>query len=186
MALGENNVLGIALGSSQAAGYVNPRGHITSWLNELAFAPVDYNPNAPVDEWSGDYGCGVQYFSQQAVGRLLPGSGLEVEAGRLPHQRARYDLVLASAVARMPALIEYMLPLARVGGRCIAMKGVTAEEETQDASHALQIIGGRLHRISAVQLPEVDQPHYLVVIEKTDATPKAYPRSPGTPTRKPL
>jgi predicted NBD/HSP70 family sugar kinase len=79
MALGENNVLGIALGSSQAAGYVNPRGHITSWLNELAFAPVDYNPNAPVDEWSGDYGCGVQYFSQQAVGRLLPASGLEIE-----------------------------------------------------------------------------------------------------------
>jgi 16S rRNA (guanine527-N7)-methyltransferase len=108
------------------------------------------------------------------------------EAGRLPHQRASYDLVLARAVARMPALVEYMLPLARVGGRCIAMKGVTAEEETQDASHALQIIGGRLHRISAVQLPEVDQAHYLVVIEKTDATPKAYPRNPGTPTRKPL
>jgi predicted NBD/HSP70 family sugar kinase len=79
MALKANGVLGIALGSSQAAGYVTPQGNITSWLNELAFAPVDYNPLAPRDEWSGDYGCGVQYFSQQAVGRLLPASGLQVD-----------------------------------------------------------------------------------------------------------
>jgi predicted NBD/HSP70 family sugar kinase len=83
MALQANGVLGIALGSSQAAGYVTPEGNITSWLNELAFAPVDYNSAAAVDEWSGDYGCGVQYFSQQAVGRLLPQSGLEMDA-RLP------------------------------------------------------------------------------------------------------
>jgi predicted NBD/HSP70 family sugar kinase len=80
MALQANAVLGVALGSSQAAGYVTPQGNITSWLNELAFAPVDYNPAAAVDEWSGDYGCGVQYFSQQAVGRLLPPSGLEIDA----------------------------------------------------------------------------------------------------------
>ena len=79
MALNQNGVLGIAMGSSQAAGYVNMEGTITSWLNELAFAPVDYNPDAPVDEWSGDYGCGVQYFSQQAVNRLLPASELEIE-----------------------------------------------------------------------------------------------------------
>lgn len=78
MALKKNGVLGISLGSSQAAGYVTPQGQITSWLNELAFAPVDYNPDAPVDEWSGDYGCGVQYFSQQAVARLIPKAGLPV------------------------------------------------------------------------------------------------------------
>lgn len=83
MALQENAVLGIALGSSQAAGYVTPEGNITSWLNELAFAPIDYNPGAPVDEWSGDFGCGVQYFSQQAVGRLIPASGLEIDT-KLP------------------------------------------------------------------------------------------------------
>jgi predicted NBD/HSP70 family sugar kinase len=80
MSLGENGVLGIALGSSQAAGYVNPEGNITAWLNELAFAPVDYQPGAPVDEWSGDSGCGVQYFSQQCVGRLIPAAGLEIAA----------------------------------------------------------------------------------------------------------
>lgn len=79
MALNQNGVLGLALGSSQAAGYVNQEGRVTSWLNELAFAPVDYNPNAPIDEWSGDYGCGVQYFSQQAVNRLIPASELEIE-----------------------------------------------------------------------------------------------------------
>ena len=81
MAIGQNAVLGIAMGSSQAAGYVTPDGNITSWLNELAFAPIDYNPTAPVDEWSGDAGCGAQYFSQQAVGRLLEPAGIEVSPG---------------------------------------------------------------------------------------------------------
>jgi predicted NBD/HSP70 family sugar kinase len=70
MSLEENGVLGLALGSSLAAGYVDKNGHILGWLNELAFAPVDYNPNAPVDEWSGDTGCGSMYFSQQCVFRL--------------------------------------------------------------------------------------------------------------------
>jgi len=83
MALEDNAVLGIALGSSQAVGYVTPEGNITPWLNELAFAPVDYNRRAPVDEWSGDRGCGVQYFSQQCVDRLIPKAGLEVDS-RLP------------------------------------------------------------------------------------------------------
>lgn len=80
MSLGQNGVLGIALGTSTAGGYVNMDGNITSWLNELAFMPIDYNPQAPVDEWSGDYGCGVQYFSQQGVGRLLDVAGIEADA----------------------------------------------------------------------------------------------------------
>jgi len=79
MALGKNGVLGIALGTSTAGGYVNGQGNITSWLNEMAFMPVDYNRAAPTDEWSGDYGCGVQYFSQQAVGRLLPAAGINLD-----------------------------------------------------------------------------------------------------------
>lgn len=76
MSINDNAVLGIAMGSSLAGGYVTPEGRITNWLNELAFAPVDYQENAPPDEWSGDLGCGVQYFSQQAVGRLAPKAGL--------------------------------------------------------------------------------------------------------------
>jgi predicted NBD/HSP70 family sugar kinase len=79
MALNDNAVLGIAMGSSLAAGYVTPEGNITSWLNELAFAPVDFQPSAPTDEWSGDYGVGAQYFSQQAVGRLIGPAGLEID-----------------------------------------------------------------------------------------------------------
>ncbi len=78
MSLNENAVLGVAMGTSQAAGYVNPQGNITNWLNELAFVPVDYRLEAPVDEWSGDAGCGVQYFSQQAVGRLCAPAGIEL------------------------------------------------------------------------------------------------------------
>ncbi len=80
MSLGRNAILGIALGTSTAAGYVTPDGNITSWLNELAFVPIAYNPDAPVDEWSGDYGVGSQYFSQQAVGRLAPLAGIETPA----------------------------------------------------------------------------------------------------------
>lgn len=80
MSLGDNAVLGIAMGSSLAAGYCTRESNITPWLNELAFAPVDYNPAAAVDEWSGDYGCGVQYFSQQAVGRLIPAAGITLDA----------------------------------------------------------------------------------------------------------
>jgi predicted NBD/HSP70 family sugar kinase len=80
MSLGENAILGIALGTSTAAGYVTADGNITSWLNELAFVPIDYNSDAAVDEWSGDYGVGSQYFSQQAVGRLMPAAGIDSPA----------------------------------------------------------------------------------------------------------
>jgi len=83
MSLGRNRILGISLGTSTAGGYVNGEGNITSWLNELAFVPIDYHWQAPIDEWSGDYGCGVQYFSQQCVGRLLGPAGIEVDA-KLP------------------------------------------------------------------------------------------------------
>lgn len=80
MLLGVNSVLGISLGTSTAGGWVNADGNITTWLNELAFVPVDYHPEAPRDEWSGDYGCGVQYFSQQCVARLLVPAGIESPA----------------------------------------------------------------------------------------------------------
>jgi predicted NBD/HSP70 family sugar kinase len=80
MSMKANAVLGYSMGTSVAAGYVTPEGNITPWLNELAFVPVDYRDDAPADEWSGDVGCGVQYFSQQAVNRLLPAAGIEVPA----------------------------------------------------------------------------------------------------------
>jgi len=78
MALDLHSLLGIALGSSQAVGYLNPKGAITGWLNELCFVPVDFNQNAVKDEWSGDTGCGASYFSQQAVARLVQQAGIEL------------------------------------------------------------------------------------------------------------
>ncbi len=78
MSIEDNGILGIALGSSEAAGYVNMEGHIMGWLNELAFAPIDYSPEAPIEEWSGDKGCGASYFSQQCVFRLAPRAGIEI------------------------------------------------------------------------------------------------------------
>ncbi len=78
MSLNRNRVLGLAFGSSLAAGYVDAAGNLTTWLDELAFVPVDMNPLAPADEWSNDRGCGVQYLSQQAVNRLLGPAQIEV------------------------------------------------------------------------------------------------------------
>lgn len=108
------------------------------------------------------------------------------EAGHMSGHRAAYDLVLARAVTRLPALAEYMLPLAKVGGLCIAMKGATAATEAKDAERAINTLGGRLQSIDAVTLPGVDDPHYLVIIKKAAHTPAGYPRKPGIPTRKPL
>jgi predicted NBD/HSP70 family sugar kinase len=81
MSLGDNPVLGVAMGSSEAAGYVDAAGNITGWLNELAFVPVDYRERGPVDEWSGDAGCGVQYFSQVGANRVATQAGVQFPAG---------------------------------------------------------------------------------------------------------
>ncbi|MGO8816027.1 MAG: ROK family protein [Terriglobia bacterium] len=80
MSLDDAAVLGMALGSSEAGGYVTPTGELTTWLNELAFCPVDLDPQAPTDEWSGDQGVGANYFSQQAVFRLAPLAGITLDA----------------------------------------------------------------------------------------------------------
>ena len=90
MSIGDNGILGIALGSSEAAGYVNMEGQIMGWLNELAFAPIDYSPNAPVEEWSGDRGCGASYFSQQCVFRLAPNAGIEIPANVTDAEKLKF------------------------------------------------------------------------------------------------
>ncbi|MFO7936559.1 MAG: ROK family protein [Kiritimatiellia bacterium] len=101
MALNDSPVLGVAMGTSQAGGYCDAAGSITSWLNELAFAPVDYCDDAPVDEWSGHAGCGVQYFSQQAVARLIPHAGIDVPDGMsLPEQLKKVQELMAQGDRR--------------------------------------------------------------------------------------
>ena len=89
MSLNEPNVLGIAMGTSEAVGYVDQQGRITGWLNELAFVPVDCHPEAMQDEWSGDIGCGVKYFSQDSVIKLAPRAGIELEESLSPAEKLK-------------------------------------------------------------------------------------------------
>jgi len=89
MGLGENSVLGIAMGTSEAVGYVDEKGNITGWLNELAFMPVDAHPDAMEDEWSGDIGCGVKYFSQDGVIKLAPRAGIELDESLSPAEKLK-------------------------------------------------------------------------------------------------
>ncbi len=89
MSLGDNNVVGVAMGTSEAAGYVDGAGNITGWLNELAFVPCDYCKDAMVDEWSGDYGCGVKYFSQDGVIKYAPAAGIELDESLSPAEKLK-------------------------------------------------------------------------------------------------
>ncbi|MBE6683752.1 MAG: ROK family protein [Ruminococcaceae bacterium] len=89
MSLEDDSVLGVAMGTSEAVGYVDPQGNITGWLNELAFAPVDFCKDAMVDEWSGDYGCGVKYFSQDGVIKLAPFAGIELDESLSPAEKLK-------------------------------------------------------------------------------------------------
>ena len=89
MDLNDDSVLGVAMGTSEAGGYVDPDGNISGWLNELAFVPVDFCENAMVDEWSGDYGCGVKYFSQDGVIKLAPAAGIELDPNMTPAEKLK-------------------------------------------------------------------------------------------------
>ena len=87
--LNDNEVLGIAMGTSEAVGYINSNGGLNGWLSELAFVPVDYDDGAMVDEWSGDYGCGVKYFSQDGVIKLAENGGFKFEEGLSPAEKLK-------------------------------------------------------------------------------------------------
>jgi predicted NBD/HSP70 family sugar kinase len=107
MELQDNAVLGVSMGTSQAGGYVTPGGGITPWLNELAFAPIDYRADAPRDEWSGDIGCGVQYFSQQGVDRLARKAGFEFAAELpLPERLVAVQAAMKAGDNRARAVYE--------------------------------------------------------------------------------
>ncbi len=119
MSLNDNAVLGISMGTSTAAGYCNAQGTITEWLNELAFAPIDYRDDAPQDEWSKDVGCGVQYFSQQAVARLAHRAGIALPNDMpLPEKLVQVQELMATSDPRARQIYEtigtyfgYAIPL---------------------------------------------------------------------------
>ena len=89
LSLEDTKILGIAMGTSEAVGYINNDGNINGWLSELAFVPVDYNEDAMVDEWSGDYGCGVKYFSQDGVIKLAAAAGIELDETLSPAEKLK-------------------------------------------------------------------------------------------------
>jgi predicted NBD/HSP70 family sugar kinase len=106
MGMNDNAVLGVAMGTSEAAGYVDPHGHIMPWLNELAFAPVDYSSEGGVDEWSKDMGVGALYFSQQAVARLAPRAGFDFGDMKFPEQLKKVQAAMAEGDERARKIYE--------------------------------------------------------------------------------
>lgn len=108
------------------------------------------------------------------------------EIGQDPGHRERYDWAVARAVALMPVLAEYLLPLVKVGGKMLAMKGEGAHAEAHAAENALRILGGHLRKLEPVTLPGVQDERFLVAVDKLHATPASYPRRVGLPAKKPL
>jgi 16S rRNA (guanine527-N7)-methyltransferase len=106
--------------------------------------------------------------------------------GRSPVLREKFDLVLARAVAYLPALAEYCLPFVRIGGRFVAMKSESVKEELADGTAAVEALGGRLLDPSSYTLPGLTGRRWLLVAEKDRRTPERFPREPGVPTRKPV
>jgi 16S rRNA (guanine527-N7)-methyltransferase len=107
-------------------------------------------------------------------------------AGHLPEHRELYDWAVARAVAAMPTLVEYLLPLCRVGGRLLAQKGPRAAEEIDQAEWAIKFLGGDQPSLHQVAVPGLDESRFLVVIDKVAPSPEGYPRRPGVPAKSPL
>ncbi len=108
------------------------------------------------------------------------------EAGQDKQLRESFDLVTARAVARLNVLAEYCLPFARVGGHFVAMKGAGGSLELQEAKKAIKVLGGKTEKVNTFELPDEAGERNIIVIHKEGATPKAYPRKPGVPAKKPL
>jgi 16S rRNA (guanine527-N7)-methyltransferase len=106
--------------------------------------------------------------------------------GQMSTHRERYDWAVGRAVAVMKVLAEYLLPLVKVGGKALAMKGESGPAEVHAAEHSMQMMGGHLRQLIPVTLPYVVEQRYLVVIDKVAATPQSYPRRVGVPAKKPL
>jgi 16S rRNA (guanine527-N7)-methyltransferase len=108
------------------------------------------------------------------------------ELGLQSGHREQYDWVVARAVANLPTLAEYLLPLARIGGSVLAQKGDSGPAEAQSAARAIQLLGGQLRKVHKVSLPGIAEDRYLVVIDKIATTPPGYPRRVGLPTKRPI
>lgn len=159
MDLDDTNVLGLAMGTSEAGGFIDENGNITGWLNELAFIPVDFNPKSLIDEWSGDFGCGVKYFSQDAVIKLAPAAGIHLEETLSPAEKLKavQDLCACEDV-RAKQIFE------SIG--CYLGYGIAHYADFYDIKHVLILgrvtsgIGGNLivetaNKVLASEFPEL-------------------------------
>jgi 16S rRNA (guanine527-N7)-methyltransferase len=108
------------------------------------------------------------------------------ELGQDSPHREQYDLAMARAVANLPVLAEYLLPLCRIGGVMLAPKGLTARAEVEAAQPAIDALGGRLIEVRRVDVPGLDEARHLVLVQKIASTPAHYPRRPGIPNKRPL
>ncbi len=130
-------------------------------------------------------------FCQHIV-RVLGLDGVDViqaraeTLGQDPKHREAYDWAVARAVAQMNVLSEFLLPLVKVGGMMLAQKGESGPAEAQSAEGAMKLLGGRLKQVMQVNLPGVADDRFLILVEKTAATPPKYPRKPGVPAKTPL
>lgn len=108
------------------------------------------------------------------------------EAGKNKKYREQYDIATSRAVASLNILLEYLLPLVKVGGKCICMKGSNIEEEIENAKNAISTLGGEIEKIENITLPDSDISRNIVIIKKISKTPSKYPRKPGTPSKEPI
>lgn len=108
------------------------------------------------------------------------------EAGKNKALRESFDIATSRAVAPLNVLVEYLLPLVKIGGKCICMKGSNAKEEIENSRKAISILGGKIEKIEELELPNSDIKRTIIVIKKEKNTPAKYPRKAGTPSKMPI
>ena len=108
------------------------------------------------------------------------------EIGHNENYRGKFDVVTSRAVARLNTLLEYMMPLVKVGGKCVCMKGPNAQDEIEEAKKAIEILGGEVEKIEEITLPDSDNKRTIIVIKCLKLVSNKYPRKPGTPSSSPI
>lgn len=108
------------------------------------------------------------------------------EIGKNKKYREKYDIATSRAVAQLNILAEYLLPLVKIGGKCICMKGSNVEEELKNSKKAINLLGGEIEKIEEFILPDSDIKRNVIIIKKVNSTPAKYPRKPGTPAKEPI
>ena len=106
--------------------------------------------------------------------------------GKNKKEREKYDIAVSRAVAPLNVLLEYLLPLVKVGGTCICMKGPNVSHETEEAKYAIEVLGGNIEKVEKIILPESDNERNIIIVKKVKETPIKYPRKAGLPSKEPI